>query len=436
MAAPGGELAAAEVLLVEKLAKDGGTPVRDTASRPWPSISNATGRTFGGEELELLRQVIESGKLFRYGGTMVEAFEQEMAARYGVKHAIAVTSGTAAIHTAVAALDLEVGDEIITTTVTDAGTVIGILQCNCVPTFADVDRRTMNMRPDSIEAAISDRTRAIIVVHLFGQPAPMDEILDIARRHNLRVIEDCSQAHGATFDCRLVGTIGDLGAFSMQQSKQIATGDGGVVITNDDELAGRARAFHDKYFDRRGEYRGHVKLGINYRMNELTGAVALAQLRKMDQILARRRATAGLLRERISAIEGIVPPWIHPKAEHSWWIFSFQIDEHRLGCTTQEFREAIQAEGLPFATGYAGGIPICMYPFLKERRAYGSGHFPWEPPYGRGVEYREEDYPDTYWAQAHTFVTSWNEGFTEDDVDDIVRGLEKVAQHFLARASG
>lgn len=421
---------------MEKLAKDGGTPVRDTAARPWPTISNASGRMFGSEELELLHQVIESGNLFRYGGTMVDTFEQEMAARYGVKHAIAVTSGTAAIHTAVAALDLEIGDEIITTTVTDAGTIIGILQCNCVPTFADVDRRTMIMRPDSIESAISDRTRAIIVVHLFGQPAPMDEILDIARRHNLRVIEDCAQAHGATFDGRLVGTMGDLGAFSMQQSKQIATGDGGVVITDNDELAARARAFHDKYFERGGVLRGYAKLGINYRMNELTGAVALAQLRKMDQILARRRASADLLRKRMSAIEGIVPPWIHPKAEHSWWIFSFQIDEERLGCTTAEFAEAIQAEGLPFGTGYAGGIPICMYPFLKERRAYGSGHFPWEPPYGRNVEYREEDYPDTYWAQAHTFVTSWNEGFTEDDVDDIVRGLEKVTKYFLARAKG
>ncbi|MCX7597971.1 MAG: DegT/DnrJ/EryC1/StrS family aminotransferase, partial [Armatimonadetes bacterium] len=261
---------------MQKLAKDGGTPVRDTTTRPWPSISNASDRMFGAEEMELLRKVIESGNLFRYGGTMVDTFEQEMAARYEVEHAIAVTSGTAAIHTAVAALDLEVGDEIITTTVTDAGTVIGILQCNCVPTFADVDRRTMNLRPDSVEAAISDRTRAIIVVHLFGQPAPMDEILDVARRHNLWVIEDCSQSHGATFDGRLVGTMGHLGAFSLQQSKQIATGDGGVVITNNDELAARARAFHDKYFERGGTLRGYAKLGINYRMNELTGAVALA----------------------------------------------------------------------------------------------------------------------------------------------------------------
>jgi dTDP-4-amino-4,6-dideoxygalactose transaminase len=364
---------------------------------------------------------------------MVDTFEAEMAAKYGVPHALAVTSGSAAVHVAVAALDLDVGDEVITTTVTDAGTVIGILQCNCVPVFADVDRRTMNLRPDGIEAAVSDRSRAIVAVHLFGQPAPMDEILAIAAHYNLYVIEDCAQAHGATLDGKLVGTIGDLGAFSMQQSKQMATGDGGMVIAEDDRLAARARMFHDKFFDRRGEYRGYERLGINYRMNELTGAVALAQLRKMDEILARRRASAGHLLDRLRTIEGIVPPWMHPRAEHAWWIFSFQIDEEILGCTVDEFTAAIQAEGLPFGTGYAGGIPICMYPFLAERRAYGTGHFPWEPPFGRDVHYLAEDYPDTYWAQANTLITNWNEGFTIDDAEDIARGLEKVAGYFRAR---
>lgn len=419
---------------MDELAINGGPKTRDTSVKPWPSVGNASGRMFGDEELSLLEQVIRSGNLFRYGGTMVEAFEAEMAAKYGVKHATAVTSGTAAVHTAVAALDLDVGDEVITTTVTDGGTVIGILQCNCVPTFADVDRRTMILRPDSIEAAISERTRAIIVVHLFGQPAPMDEILDIAKKRDLYVIEDCAQAHGATFDGRLVGTMGHLGAFSMQQSKQVATGDGGIVIGNDDQLAARVRMFHDKFCDRRGEYRGYERLGANYRMNELTGAVALAQLRKLDVILEHRRRTAGKLYEAVAQIEGLKPPWIHPKAEHAWWIFSFQIDEEVLGCTVDEFKAAVQAEGLPLSTGYAGGIPICMYPFLAERRAYGRGHFPWEPPYGRGVEYRAEDYPDTYWAQANTFITSWNEGFTEEDVDDIARGLAKVAAYFRARA--
>jgi perosamine synthetase len=416
--------------MAAELAVNGGPKTRDTSVKPWPSVSNRSGRDFGQEEIDLLTQVIQSGNLFYYGGTMVKQFEAEYGALSGAKHVLGVTSGTAALHTAVAALQLEVGDEIITTTVTDMGTIIGILQCNQIPVFADVDRRTMILRPDSIESQITDRTRAIIAVHLFGQPAPMDEIMDVARRHNLFVIEDCAQSHGAAFDGQPVGTIGDLGCFSMQQSKQITTGDGGIVISNNDELAINARCFHDKYFDRGGEYRGYPRIGINYRMNELTGAVALAQARKLPSILERRRASAQLLWDKVNTIPGIKAPWVHEKARHSWWIFSFQIDEEALKCDVPTFRAAIAAEGLPFSTGYAGGIPICMYPGLKDHTAYGSGHFPWEPPYGRDVVYRTEDYPETVWAQANTFVTSWNEGYGEEDVEDIYQGLKKVAEAY------
>jgi perosamine synthetase len=412
----------------EELAINGGPKTRNTAEKPWPTVGNSSGRDLGDEEIELLTQVIRSGALGRHGGKMVPQFEEEYAAHQGAKHCLGVTSGTAALHTAVGALLLEVGDEIITTTVTDMGTVIGILQCNHIPLFADVDRRTMIMRPDSIEQFISPRTRAIIVVHLFGQPAPMDEMMALARKHDLYVIEDCAQAHDAEFDGKRVGTMGDLGCFSLQQSKQITTGDGGIVISNNDELMANARGFHDKFYDRSGENRGIIRLGINYRMSELTGAVALAQTRKLPSILSRRRASAELLREKISTIPGIVPPWVHPKARHAWWIFSFQIDEAVLGVDTPTFKAALQAEGLPFSTGYAGGIPICSYPALRDHIAYGSGSFPWEPPYGRDVQYREEDYPETVWSQAHTFVTSWNEGYTEEDVEDIYRGIRKVAE--------
>lgn len=414
----------------EQLAINGGPKTRDTSQRPWPTVGNLSGRDLGQEEIDLLTQVIRSGALFRHGGTMVEQFEQEYAAHQGVKHCLGVTSGTAALHTAVAALQLEVGDEVITTTITDMGTVIGILQCNHIPVFADVDRRTLIMRPDAIEAQITDRTRAIIVVHLFGRPAPMDEIMALATKRNLRVIEDCAQAHDAEFDGRRVGTIGDIGCFSLQQSKQITTGDGGIVISNDDELMQRAADFHDKYYDRSGENRGILRLGINYRMGELVGAVALAQTRKLAGILERRRRSADLLLERVAGIPGIIPPLAEPRVRHSWWIFSFQLDHDVLKVDVPTFRAALQAEGLPFSTGYAGGIPICMYPALKEHIAYGSGKFPWEPPYGRDVQYRAEDYPDTVWAQENTFVTSWNEGYAEQDVEDIYRGLKKVAEAY------
>ncbi len=414
----------------QRLALHGGPPTRDTATNPWATTGNISGRDMGHEEIELLTEVIHSGMLFRYGGHMVSDFEREYGQFAGAKYCQAVTSGTAALHTAVAALQLEVGDEIITTNITDMGTVIGILMQNHIPIFADVDRRTMLIDPTQVEAAITDRTRAVIVVHLFGQPAPMDEIMRIAQEHNLYVIEDCAQSHGAKWDGHNVGTIGHIGCFSLQQSKQITTGDGGMVITNDDEVAARCRSFQDKCYDRSGAPRNPWHLGINYRMNELTGAVALAQTRKLPRLLQRRRRTAELLLHNVQQIEGIVPPYVYPQATHSWWKFSFQIDQELLGCTAQEFGQAIAAEGLPFGTGYAGGVPMCTYALFAQHHAYGSGHFPWEPPYGRMVEYKAEDYPETIWAQQNVFFASWNEGYTEEDVEDITRGLAKVAAYY------
>ncbi len=417
--------------MAEQLAVHGGPKARTT---PFPSVGNATGRDFGEEEIALLTEVVHSGTLGRHGGKMVLEFEETYAERLGVKHCLGVTSGTAALHTAVGALQLNPGDEIITTTVTDMGTVIAILQPNNLPIFCDVDRRTMNMDPARLEPLINDRTRAIIAVHIFGQPVNMDTLMDVAQRHSLHVIEDCAQAHGAEWDGRQVGTIGDIGCFSLQQSKQITTGDGGIVVSNDDTLADNARMFHDKFYDRSGENRGVLRLGMNYRMTELQGAVALAQTRKLGSILGRRRRTAELLTSHLNEIDGISPPWVHDKVTHSYWIYAFQIDEAVLGCSVADFRAAIQAEGLPWGTGYAGGIPICMYPAIRDHKAYGDSSFPWEPPYGRDVEYREEDYPETVWAQANTFVMNWNEGIADSDVEDMAHGFRKVADHFREKA--
>ena len=221
------------------LAIDGGTPY---CKRPFPTVNDASGRWLGEEEKRLLCEVIDSGTLNRVGGSKVEQLETAWAGMMGVPFALAVTSGTSALHTAVAALDLEPGDEIITTPITDMGTVIAILACNLVPIFADVDPRTGIVTAETIEKQISPKTRAIIPVHLFGQPADMDPILALARQHDLKVIEDCAQAHLATYKGRPVGTLGDIGCFSYQQSKQMTTGDGGMVITGDEALAAAGRA--------------------------------------------------------------------------------------------------------------------------------------------------------------------------------------------------
>ncbi|MCL5997017.1 MAG: DegT/DnrJ/EryC1/StrS family aminotransferase [Chloroflexi bacterium] len=412
-----------------QLAINGGVPVR---SKPFPTISDVSGRWLGEEEKRLLMEVIDSGALNRNGGSKVELLENNWAEMMGVPYAQAVTSGTAALHTAVAALNLEPGDEVITTTITDMGTAIGILSCNLVPTFADVDPRTGNITAETIARQISPKTRAIIVVHLFGQAADLDPILALARRHNLKIIEDAAQAHMAQYKGHFVGTLGDLGCFSYQQSKQMTTGDGGMVITSDEQLAIRARLFADKAWPRGlpNLPRSHLFLGMNYRMTELQGAVGLAQAAKLAAIVARRRQTAGLLRRLVSEIPGLIPPYIIDGADPAWWIFSFTLDQSMLRVTPQQFVTAIKAEGLPFWLGYIPN-PLFEYDVIRERKTFGSSGIPWTLPQARqGISYDRRHYPGTMQLINETLVTNWNEGMSEADAHDIARGLAKVAEYY------
>src|SRR5947208_8743061 len=253
---------------------------------------------FGAEELKLLRQALVSQNLCCIGGQMVSSFEKEFAYTYGVPYGVASTSGTAAIHVALGALDLNPGDEVITAPITDLGTIIPILYQNAIPIFADIDN-TYNMDPADVERKISPRTRAIIVVHLFGNPCDMDAIVDIAKRHGIALIEDCSQAHLAEYKGKYVGTIADIGCFSFQQSKQMTTGDGGMTITSNKSYYERMKLFADKGYARKGwGARAYLFHALNYRMNELTGAVGLAQLKKIKGVVAKRRE----LGERLSAL--------------------------------------------------------------------------------------------------------------------------------------
>lgn len=413
--------------IMEKLAKNGGKPVR---TKPYPTVGDKTGRWLGKEEIKQLTEVIKSGRLNRNGGTKVVALEKEFAKKYGVKFAVASTSGTAAIHAAVGALNLNPGDEIITTTITDIGTVIPILQCNCIPIFADIDPETGNITGKSVEKMISAKTKAVIVVHLFGQTADMDGIMRVAKKHGLTVIEDCSQSHRAMYKGKFAGAIGDMGTFSFQQSKQMTTGDGGMTISNDEELAERARLYCDKGWPRGGSYRGHMFLGMNYRMTELQGAVALAQLNKVDGIVRQRQKTAGYLLKKIKTIKGIIPPKIIGGARHSWWIFSFTIDGKNIKATTKEFAEAIQKEGAPFGVGYIPN-PMYMYDVIKKRTTYGTSGCPWTCPHSRkNIKYDIKDHPGTVSFINSVFVMGWNEGIKLRDCDDLYRAIKKVAEFY------
>ncbi len=402
--------------------------VEKVRTTPLPNVSDISGRMFGEQELVNLTEVIQTGKLFRFGGKFVQQFEEDFAAMMGMKHAVAITSGTAAIHTALGALNCDVAQEMITTPITDMGTVAPILLQNCIPIFADLELDYFDLLPESIESRITEKTQAIIVVHLFGQPANMDAILALGKKYKIPVIEDCCQAYLAKYKGNLVGTMGAIGCFSLQQSKHMSSGDGGIIVTNDDELARRARLFADKGWPRGGDVRQYGFLGLNYRMNELTGAVAAAQVGKVEGIVNNRRRNAEAITERLSSIPGIITPKVREGCEHSWWLYPFMIDDDAFSLTPKEFAAAVSAQGVGVGHGYIGQ-PIYMCQILQEKATYGKSQCPFScPHYGKELNYMPEDCPNTLEILRRLLILPCNELFTEKDIDDIVTAVTKVAK--------
>ncbi|MEV0842985.1 DegT/DnrJ/EryC1/StrS family aminotransferase [Actinocatenispora sera] len=411
------------------LALDGGTPVRDT---PFPTVSDASGRTFGAAEAAAAARVVASGALWRVTGTEVDALEREFADYLGVGHAVASTSGTAALHLAVAAIDPEPGDEVIVPPITDFGTVIAVLACNAVPVFADVDPVTGCLTAETVAAALSERTRAVIPVHLFGGPAPIDEIVVLCRPRGIAVIEDCAQAYltvpdgGSTW----AGTRGDIGCFSLQQSKHISAGDGGLTVTGDPALARRMRLFADKGWPRDTGERTHLFYGLNYRMTELVGAVARVQLTRLADVVAARRSVARRLVDGLADLPGLRLPEPAEIERHSFWLFPMLLDPAIAGADNERFGAALAAEGIPVTAGYLDR-PVYLNPALTERHAFGTSNFPFTSPPARAeMRYAAGDCPVAEDLIDRTLlVLQCNERFTERDVADIVEAVRKVSKH-------
>jgi dTDP-4-amino-4,6-dideoxygalactose transaminase len=296
---------------MSKLAIDGGQPFRND---PFPKRT-----PFSEECVALTAEAIRSQNLFGLGGPKVSAFEKAFAELYGMKHAVGSTSGTSAIHVAVGTVNPNPGDEIITAPITDGGSVVPIVYQNCIPIFADVDQ-TYNMDPADVESKITDRTAAIMVVHLFGNACNMDAMVDIARRHNIPLIEDCSQAHVTRYKGRYLGTWGDIAAYSLQQSKHLTTGDGGMTLTNRDDWAERMFLFRDKGWTRKPGWgaRTYAFLAPNYRMTELQAAVGLPQIKTVRGVVEKRAELGSYLSDLISDLDGVSPPPVTPGSEHSY----------------------------------------------------------------------------------------------------------------------
>jgi dTDP-4-amino-4,6-dideoxygalactose transaminase len=400
------------------LAIDGGQPYRAT---PFPKRT-----PFGDEEIELVTEAIRSQNLFGLGGPKVTALEQAFAQLYGVQHAVASTSGTAAIHVAVGTINPNPGDEIITAPITDGGTIVPILYQGCIPIFADIDA-TYNMDPADVERKITNRTAAILVVHLFGNGCNMDAMLDIARRHHIPLIEDCSQAHVTKYKDRYLGTWGDIAAFSLQQSKHMTTGDGGVTITNRDDWAERMMLFRDKGWTRKAGWgrRTYAFLAPNYRPTEMHGAVGLAQIKKVRAVVERRMELGNYLSALIGEVDGVTPAPITPGSEHSYWAYALRVD----GWPVAQFAEALSKEGVSAGAGYIGEpIFLCMEA-LASKQTFGASTYPFDGSHGgRQIEYTSGMCPRTEAALAHMVTFGFNENYTQRDIEDMAGAIRKVAE--------
>jgi len=412
----------------EKLAIHGGRPVRQTPFSPFPD--------YGEEEIAAAVAVLKSGKLARQSGSKVGEFEKSYAEKFGVKHALAVSSGTAAIHVAISALGIGPGDDVIATSHSFAGSATPIVHAGAVPVFADIDPRTFNIDPRSIAEKITPYTKAIIPVHLNGCPADMDPILEIARKHNLFVIEDAAQAHGAQYKGRMAGTIGSFGCFSFWEDKLITTaGEGGMVLTNDDDLAKKARMVHHhgELKEDGAYYKGerlylHSMLGYNFRMTEIQGAIGLAQLVKLDGYIQQRRENAHLLTELLSGVPGIIPPYEPDYAFHVFYKYILRIDRKVINADAKAFVEALTAEGIPCSRRYP--TPLHQQPVFTEHRGFGGGKAPFEKPWYQGETNYGSGLPNAEQLPGELVRIMMRPTLSAQDMRDVADAVKKVAIYF------
>ena len=414
---------------MEKLAIDGGKPLR---TAPYPMRDQIDER-----EIEAINRVVErarteGGAFERYGGIEVDAYEEEFAAHMGCKYGNAVSHGTGSIHTALGALRLDIGSEVISSPITDPGAIMPVLMQNCIPVFADADPETQNMDPQSVKEKITDKTRAIVCGHIAGQPCDMDAIMNIAEENKLWVIEDCAQAHDAEYKGKKAGSIGHMGCYSLMSGKHsTAGGQGGMVITDDEELYWEAKRFADRAKPFNSDAPGNMFLGINYRMTELAAAIGRVQLEKLPRIVSVRRQAAKVIEETLAdwKTEAVKMGKIIEGAQSSYWFVFLRFYPEKVKVSKADFAAAVAAEGVPVRANY--GALAMNNPYIQDRITYGKTPCPWCCPYWGGeIDYSLENYPGAVAADENLMITSVHESFTDEDAADIARAIAKVERAY------
>lgn len=392
------------------LAINGGQPtVPEGLKKRWPDVTQADRDAVMGV---LDRNIFTSDEV----GPEATAFEKEWAEFVGCRYALAVNSGTAAIHLALVAANVRPGDEVITTAYTFGGTFQPILHQGAIPVFVDIDPRTYNLDANQIESKITDRTRVLMPVHMHGLPADMSTIQEQAQKYNLTVVEDAAQAHGATYQGKMTGNIGDMGCFSLNATKNLAGGEGGLFTTNDEHTFRRvkmARTFGEK-FDKQDEpFRPYVchEIGWNYRLPELSAAFARSQLKRLSDYNAIGQRNGKYLDDAFARIKGLIPPHTPPECETIYHKYRLRFDLQALGINMPsiEFRDtlirALHAEGVAATLWHFRPVPT--YPMFQQLDVgYGDG-YPWRSlDYNKEIEYNEQDYPETQHMLESTLIVN------------------------------
>lgn len=403
-----------------KLAVNGGKPVRTKSlGAAWPICDD--------REVQALADVVRCGHWGSTSGGRVKAFEKAFAEFCGAKHAICLTNGTAALEVALRAVGVGPGDEVIVPPYTFIATASAVVMIGSIPVFVDVEPGTMNMDPTKIEAAITKRTKAVLPVHIGGRPANMDGVMEVARKHGLKVVEDCCQAHGASWRDKKVAAIGDAGAFSFQSSKNINSGEGGAVVTNDSDVYLRCYSLVNVGRVPEGQWYQHEYLGSNYRMTEFQGAILPLQMSRWEEQQKRREGNAAYLNSLLAAIDGVSPLDEDPRVTRNAWhlyIFRYHRDRFR-NAPKGRFLQALSAEGIGASSGYTplhtSGLFVRLSKQLQQTGFFG----------GRAIDYAALDLPVTKNACEHEacwFPQSKLLG-AKEDMEDIAAAIRKVREH-------
>ncbi|MBF0244420.1 MAG: DegT/DnrJ/EryC1/StrS family aminotransferase [Planctomycetes bacterium] len=417
-----------------KLALFGGPPAITRTFAPYRSI--------GTEEAEAAQRVLAGGELSRFlgtwhedffGGPEIRRFEAAWAADFKVPHAISVNSNTSGLIAAVGAIGIEPGDEVIVSPWTMSATATAILQWNAIPVFADIEAETFNLDPVSIERCITPLTQAILVTDLFGQAAKLDEIMALARRHGLKVIEDAAQAPGALYKGRRVGTLADIGVYSLNYHKHIHTGEGGVCVTHDDHLAERMQLLRnhaEAVVGGKGVEDISNMLGFNFRMTEIEAAIGGEQLKKLSRQISQRQRIAERLSEGLRGLEGLILPTVMAECSHVYYVYALRLELQRLSLSRQKLLEALKAEGVPALGG--GYTNIHLLPLYQRKIAYGKRGFPWSASFYQGkVSYERGICPvaETLHESSAMGLQICVYQYPDEDVDEVIGAFHKVWEH-------